>query len=180
MNGLRLLGTGRALPARALDNDAMTAYVDTSDEWITSRTGIRQRYFCEGGESTTTLAVEAARRALVSSGLEAGAIDCLLVATSSGEYAMPSTACLVHKALGLREDIPAEIPEFIEEAPEQGERKIVRTKTYTTRPMHVEDAILQMELLGHSFFVFINIETEQTNVLYLRKDGNLGLLEPEY
>ena len=80
----------------------------------------------------------------------------------------------------LREDIPAEIPEFIEEAPEQGERKIVRTKTYTTRPMHVEDAILQMELLGHSFFVFINIETEQTNVLYLRKDGNLGLLEPEY
>ena len=85
-------------------------------------------------------------------------------------------------ALGvtLREDIPAEIPEFIEEAPEQGERKIVRTKTYTTRPMHVEDAILQMELLGHSFFVFINIETEQTNVLYLRKDGNLGLLEPEY
>ena len=80
----------------------------------------------------------------------------------------------------LREDIPAEIPEFIEEAPEQGERKIVRTKTYTTRPMHVEDAILHMELLGHSFFVFINIETEQTNVLYLRKDGNLGLLEPEY
>ena len=106
MNGLRLLGTGRALPARALDNDAMTAYVDTSDEWITSRTGIRQRYFCEGGESTTTLAIEAARRALVSSGLEVGAIDCLLVATSSGEYAMPSTACLVHKALGLREDIP--------------------------------------------------------------------------
>ena len=106
MNGLRLLGTGRALPARALDNDAMTAWVDTSDEWITSRTGIRQRYFCEGGESTTTLAVKAARRALVSSGLEAGAIDCLLVATSSGEYAMPSTACLVHKALGLREDIP--------------------------------------------------------------------------
>ena len=106
MNGLKLLGTGRALPARALDNDAMTAYVDTSDEWITSRTGIRQRYFCEGGESTTTLAIEAARRALVSSGLEAGAIDCLLVATSSGEYAMPSTACLVHKALGLREDIP--------------------------------------------------------------------------
>ncbi|MGN0997592.1 MAG: beta-ketoacyl-ACP synthase III [Candidatus Ventricola sp.] len=106
MNGLRLLGTGRALPARALDNDAMTAYVDTSDEWITSRTGIRQRYFCEGGESATTLAVEAARRALDNSGLEAGAVDCLLVATSSGEYVMPSTACLVHKALGLREDIP--------------------------------------------------------------------------
>lgn len=80
----------------------------------------------------------------------------------------------------LREDIPNAIPEYIEEAPEQNERAIVRTKTYTTRPMHVEDAIMQMELLGHSFYVFINIETEQTNVLYLRKDGNLGLLEPEF
>jgi len=47
------------------------------------------------------------------------------------------------------------------------------------RPMAVEDAILQMELLGHSFFVFVNIETERTNVLYLRKDGNLGLMVPE-
>ena len=63
--------------------------------------------------------------------------------------------------------------------PAQDERKVVRIKTYTTRPMHVEDAIMQMDLLGHSFYVFINIETDQTNVLYLRKDGNLGLLEPE-
>lgn len=72
-------------------------------------------------------------------------------------------------------------PEFIEdiEAYGTGERSIVRTKTYPVRPMAVEDAILQMELLGHSFFVFVNIETEQTNVLYLRKDGNLGLLTPE-
>lgn len=106
MNGLRLLGTGRALPGRALDNDAMTAFVDTSDEWIQTRTGIRQRYFCEDGESTTTLGAEAARRALEASGLEPGAIDCLIVATSSGEYVMPSTACLLHKALGLREEIP--------------------------------------------------------------------------
>ena len=106
MNGLRLLGTGRARPGRALDNDAMTAFVDTSDEWIQTRTGIRQRYFCEDGESTTTLGAEAARRALEASGLEPGAIDCLIVATSSGEYVMPSTACLLHKALGLREEIP--------------------------------------------------------------------------
>ena len=80
----------------------------------------------------------------------------------------------------LRSDIPAEVPEFIEEAPAQEERQVVRTKTYTTRPMHVEDAILQMELLGHSFYVFINSDTDQTNVLYLRQDGNLGLLEPAY
>ncbi len=82
----------------------------------------------------------------------------------------------------LREDAyKDETPEFIEDAPQVSEeRKIVRTKTFTVRPMHVDDAILQMELLGHSFFVFVNQETERTNVLYLRKDGNLGLLEPEY
>ena len=54
-----------------------------------------------------------------------------------------------------------------------------RTKTFPVRPMSVEDAILQMELLGHSFFVFVNVETDRTNVLYLRKDGDLGLMEPE-
>ena len=106
MNGLKLLGTGYALPTRVLDNDAMTAYVDTSDEWITTRTGIRQRYFCGDGESTTTLAIEAARKALEDSGLDKSEIGCVIVATSSGEYVMPSTACLVHKALALREDIP--------------------------------------------------------------------------
>ena len=106
MNGLKLLGTGYALPTRVLDNDAMTACVETSDEWITTRTGIRQRYFCGEGESTTTLAIEAARKALDDSGLDKSEIGCVIVATSSGEYVMPSTACLVHKALALREDIP--------------------------------------------------------------------------
>lgn len=106
MNGLKLLGTGYALPTRVLDNDAMTAYVETSDEWITTRTGIRQRYFCAEDESTTTLAIEAARKALADSGLDKSEIGCVIVATSSGEYVMPSTACLVHKALALREDIP--------------------------------------------------------------------------
>ena len=106
MNGLKLLGTGYALPTRVLDNDAMTAYVETSDEWITTRTGIRQRHFCGEGESTTTLAIEAARKALDDSGLDKSEIGCVIVATSSGEYVMPSTACLVHKALALREDIP--------------------------------------------------------------------------
>ena len=107
MNGMRLRAAGRALPVRALTNDDMRQFVDTSDEWITSRTGIRQRYFCGEGESTTTLAIAAGRQALERSGLAPEEIDCLLVATSSGEYAMPSTACLVHGALGLREDIPA-------------------------------------------------------------------------
>ena len=81
----------------------------------------------------------------------------------------------------LREDafVP-EVPEYIDEEPaEENAPKIVRHKTFPVRPMSVEDAVLQMELLGHSFFVFVNVETDRTNVLYLRKDGDLGLMEPE-
>ena len=80
----------------------------------------------------------------------------------------------------LREDAFAEVPEFIEEEePEEKELKVVRHKTFPVRPMSVEDAAIQMEMLGHSFFAFVNIDTERTNILYLRKDGDLGLLEPE-
>ena len=71
--------------------------------------------------------------------------------------------------------------EYVEEidATDEGKRKIVRNKTFPVRPMSVDDAVLQMELLGHSFFVFVNADTGRSSVLYLRKDGNLGLLEPE-
>lgn len=72
--------------------------------------------------------------------------------------------------------------EFIEDAAstsQEEQRRVVRVKQFPIRPMSVDDAALQMELLGHAFFVFVNQETEMTNVLYLRKDGNLGLLEPE-
>lgn len=81
----------------------------------------------------------------------------------------------------IREDafVP-EVPEYIDEEPaEENAPKIVRHKTFPVRPMSVEDAAIQMELLGHDFFAFVNIETERTNILYRRKDGDLGLLEPE-
>ena len=79
----------------------------------------------------------------------------------------------------LREEIP-DVPEDIEEdQAEEQERKVVKRRTFLVRPMSVEDAIIEMELLGHNFFAFVNIDTERTNVLYLRKDGDLGLLEPE-
>ena len=107
MNGLRLLGTGRALPSKILDNDAMAQFVDTSDEWITSRTGIRQRYFCAEGETTSALATQAAQKAIEDAGLTPQDIDCVLCATSTGETVMPSIACVVHHALGMRADIPA-------------------------------------------------------------------------
>ena len=72
--------------------------------------------------------------------------------------------------------------EFIEDedaAAEESVPEIVRHKTFPVRPMSVEDAAVQMEMLGHSFFAFVNAETEEINVLYQRKDGKLGLLEPE-
>ena len=83
----------------------------------------------------------------------------------------------------LREDafspVELEYDADAAETVEESTRKVVRTKSFPVRPMSVEDAILQMELLGHSFFLFVNVETDRTNVLYLRKDGDLGLMEPE-
>ena len=63
---------------------------------------------------------------------------------------------------------------------EEEEAVIVKRKTFPAKPMDIEEAEMQMELLGHSFFVFLNSETEEVNVLYKRRDGNLGLIEPEY
>ena len=64
--------------------------------------------------------------------------------------------------------------------PEVEEEAIVRTKRFAVKPMDAEEAILQMNLLNHDFFMFLNIESEQVNVVYRRKDGCYGLLEPEF
>lgn len=82
----------------------------------------------------------------------------------------------------LRDDVNvADAPEFIEALTEEdeGARKVIRQKTYTIRPMHEEEAIMQMEMLGHSFFVYIDADSKETHVLYLRRDGQLGRLVPE-
>lgn len=81
----------------------------------------------------------------------------------------------------LREDaFTEEAPEFYEEfEPDEPAPTIVRSKRYPVKPMSIEDAIDQMAMLGHTFFIFINAETEQACVIYQRTDGNLGFLEPE-
>lgn len=72
-------------------------------------------------------------------------------------------------------------PEFIEdEAEDTGEVKIIRTKRFGIKPMYPEDACVQMELLGHDFFVFLNAETDEVNVVYKRKGNTYGLIEPEF
>ncbi len=67
-----------------------------------------------------------------------------------------------------------------EEAVDDGEVKIVRTKKFGIKPMFPEDACVQMELLGHNFFVFFNAESDEVCVVYRRKDGTFGLIEPEF
>ncbi len=78
----------------------------------------------------------------------------------------------------LRVDAFESQEDAVDEAPEQ-ERTLVKTKRFTMKPMTTEDAIAQMELLGHSFFLFIDDETNGTYVVYKRDDGNYGLLQPE-
>lgn len=83
----------------------------------------------------------------------------------------------------IQKDISDFTPEYIEEqAYEEDEDgvKIVRTKKFGVKPMDPEEACIQMELLGHSFYMFSNSETDEVNVVYRRKDGTYGLIEPEF
>jgi putative sigma-54 modulation protein len=69
---------------------------------------------------------------------------------------------------------------YVEDGESNGIAKIVKTKRFAIKPMSVEEAAMQMDLLGHSFFVFANDNTNKVNVIYKRKDGNFGLIEPEF
>ncbi len=93
-------GTGSYAPSRVMTNDDFAAYLETSDSWIRERTGIRERRIAAEGESTSDLAVEAAKKALESSGLSASDIDGILLATATPDILFPSTACLVQARLG--------------------------------------------------------------------------------
>jgi len=93
-------GWGMAAPDRVLTNDDLAQMVDTSDDWIISRTGISERHIAEKGETTATLAIAAARRALESTHITANDIDLIIVATSTPEYIFPSTACIVQDQIG--------------------------------------------------------------------------------
>lgn len=100
MNRAVVLGTGSCLPEHILTNAELEQMVDTSDEWITTRTGIGQRRIAGENEQNYQLATTAARRALVSAGIEPEALDLILVATISSHMIMPSTACFVQAELG--------------------------------------------------------------------------------
>jgi 3-oxoacyl-[acyl-carrier-protein] synthase III len=98
-------GVGAALPARAVSNAELATTVDTSDEWIVQRTGIRQRYVAGPDETTSSLALKAAQAALRSGGLEAADIDLIIVATSTPDYTFPAVATQVQAGLGIVEGV---------------------------------------------------------------------------
>lgn len=96
----RIVGTGSYLPERVLTNEELARSVDTSDEWIRDRTGIRQRHVVADGQTTGDLAFEAATRALAAAGVKGSDIDLLVVGTTTPDLIFPSTACLLQHRLG--------------------------------------------------------------------------------
>ncbi len=105
MSNIRSLvrGCGAYLPSRALSNSELAQSVDTSDEWIVERTGIRQRHIAAEGEMTSDLACMAAGRALEAAGIDAGDIDLIVLATSTPDQTFPATATVVQARLGIRQ-----------------------------------------------------------------------------
>ncbi|MFZ3014081.1 MAG: beta-ketoacyl-ACP synthase III [Nitrospira sp.] len=95
-----IAGIGSYVPARVLTNADLERMVATSDEWIRERTGIRERRIAATGEACSDLAVQAGKRALTAAGLAATDLDMILVATCTGDYPLPATACLVQYQLG--------------------------------------------------------------------------------
>jgi 3-oxoacyl-[acyl-carrier-protein] synthase-3 len=104
-----VLGTGSALPKRRVTNDELVKTVDTTDEWIVERTGIRSRYVAGDGETTASLATEAARRALDHAGIAPGEIGLIVLATATPDQTFPSSATKVQAALGIDDCIAFDV-----------------------------------------------------------------------
>ena len=108
MSGIysRIIGTGSYLPAKILTNADLAGTVDTSDEWILQRTGIRERHIAADNEKASDLALQASRRALEMAGIAADQLDLIIVATTTPDMVFPSTACILQSKLGVK-NMPA-------------------------------------------------------------------------
>ncbi len=102
MTWSRIVGTGSCLPVNIVTNDDLAKRLDTSDEWIRTRTGIRQRHIADASQASSDLGAEACRRALAPAGVGAGEIDLIIVATATPDFVFPSTACIMQAKLGIR------------------------------------------------------------------------------
>jgi 3-oxoacyl-[acyl-carrier-protein] synthase-3 len=104
-----IAGTGSALPIRRVDNAELCAIVDTTDEWIVERTGIRSRYIAGEGETTATLAADAARAALVHASVDPASVDLIVLATATPDQTFPSSATKVQAMLGIDDCIAFDV-----------------------------------------------------------------------
>ena len=102
-------GTGSALPARRVDNAELAKQVDTTDEWIVERTGIRSRYIAAEGETTATLAADASRRALEAAGVDAAEVGLIVLATATPDQTFPASATKVQAMLGIPDCIAFDV-----------------------------------------------------------------------
>ena len=105
----KIISTGSYLPEKILTNDDLSKLVDTSDDWIRTRSGIRSRHIAADGEQTSDLALAAAKHALEAAGLAALDIDLLVVATTTPDVIFPSTACIVQDKLGAKNAVAFDI-----------------------------------------------------------------------
>ncbi|WP_426692840.1 beta-ketoacyl-ACP synthase III [Sphingomonas sediminicola] len=104
-----VIGTGSALPKRRVDNEELARQVDTSDQWIVERTGIRSRYIAGEGETTASLATDAARAALENAGIESAEVDLIVLATATPDQTFPSSATKVQAALGINDCVAFDV-----------------------------------------------------------------------
>lgn len=104
-----LIGTGSALPARVVDNAELSRTVDTTDEWIVGRTGIRQRYIAGEGETTSSLAIDATRKACEAAGIDPASLDLIILGTATPDQTFPASATIVQQGLGANGGIAFDV-----------------------------------------------------------------------
>jgi len=131
---IRIIGTGSYLPEKVLTNKDLEKMVDTSDEWIVSRTGIRERRICSDKQAASDLGIEAARKALKNANVKVEDVDLLIVATITPDMFFPSTACIIQTELGIRNaavfDLNAACAGFIYSL--STAQQFLQTETYKT------------------------------------------------
>lgn len=107
MAGIKILGTGKYIPEKIITNDDWAKLVETSDEWIVQRTGMKERHFAADDETTTSMGGAAAKAAIEDAGIDPNEIGAMIVATVSADNYSPSDACLIQRDLGLRDNMIA-------------------------------------------------------------------------
>lgn len=107
MSGIKILGTGKYVPEKIITNDDWAKLVETSDEWIVQRTGMKERHFAADDETTTSMGAAAVKLAIEDAGIDPQEVGALIVATVSADNYSPSDACLIQRDLGLRDNMIA-------------------------------------------------------------------------